>query len=226
MIEKCVDIRAFQRRSSGDDHAVIGCCHLTSHRLQVIGDSLDPVGLLYFQFRSVFDDSGSLRCGCHDSDDRNLVDQGGDDIPFDPDAVQLAGADKDVGDFLSAFRPFIQQGDVPAHVLAHFEDACAGGVDPYSLDQDLGIRNDQSCRNEISGGGDIPGDGKFLPVQFIPGADGSRCPGAANLKSRADVRAEFFEHKFSMVSGEGRLCDRSFTFCVKPCQQNAGFNLS
>ena len=48
--------------------------------------------------------------------------------------------------------------------------------------------------------------------------------------SKEDVQelrdAEFFEHKFSMVSGEGRLCDRSFTFCVKPCQQNAGFNLS
>ena len=82
VIQIAVDVRAVERISTVDDHAVFGRNHVCAHGKQSFRCCFDPVGLLHFEFSGIFDHSCSFCESCHYSDHWNLVNESRDDRTF------------------------------------------------------------------------------------------------------------------------------------------------
>ena len=139
--------------------------------------------------------------------------------------MELTCLYRNVGDFLSSFCPFIAQPDLCAHIVTYLQNSGAGRINAYICDTDLGVRNDQSCRDKVCSGGNVSRYRDLLPVQFPAGLNNGRSSGAVQLMDRADIRAEFFQHQLCVVPGKTGFCYRGLPFGIKPGKKNTGFYL-
>src|SRR5699024_1453306 len=135
--------------------------------------------------------------------------------PFNSDAVKRTGFYEDICNLFSTLCTFIEQCDIASHVLAYFQDSGACRVDPYVFDQYFRIRDNEPCRDKISGGRNVSGHGDLLPEQPAAGTYGGCRLRAVKRVGGPDICTELPQHQFCMVAGEGGLCDRGLPFRIQ-----------
>jgi len=106
------------------------------------GDCGEPVALFHPQFVQAVHPRLAIGEGGGDGEDRIFVDHRGRARSGDCAAVQFAGADAQVGDFLAALAPPAERLDARPHLQQRQDQAGAQRVHHHAFDHDVGARRD------------------------------------------------------------------------------------
>ena len=118
MVSSAVDKRPVKMLSAADDHAVLCFLYICPHGGKIADHGLDSIGFFDLQLCGVTDYGLAFCKACHSSNDRKLVDQGGDQGALDDRSMKAAAFYQNIGSRFSGFQVFIEQGQVSAHVPA------------------------------------------------------------------------------------------------------------
>ena len=208
---------------SFDDHSVVFGDHRAAYGREPLGDRIDSVSFLEFELGGVLYIGRSLCASGHDGENRDLIDQRGDDGSADRDAVKRRVADEQVGSGFCRIPADSQYADIGAHGLGDLDHARPGRVDPDAADQDLGAGDQGGGGNEIGRGGDVTGD--VNPAGFkLRACLRARVP-SVFLFEGVDFRSEGAQHPLGVISREGRLNDFRDAFRVEAGAENGRFHL-
>ena len=109
--------------------------------------------------------------------------------------------------------------DVGAHGNQKVEQRGTGGVQSDALDQDLGIRHDQSGNQEEGRRGEVAGHPKLLRFEMRPALNRDR---PALL---VDLGPEFPQRDLGVVAGGDRFAHRGAAFGIQAGKEDASLDL-
>ena len=130
----------------------------------------------------------------------------------------MRGADEQITDRLDV-SALIQAGDVCTHCLERVQNAGARWIDADIPNQNLAVRDNQSCDKEIRRGGDVARNCDVCRSQIV-----RRCQGDGRTLT-LDVRTQTAQHALGMVAGRSRFNYCGLAVGVQTGEQDRRFEL-